>query len=45
MITEVKDLRVELHTVTSEINQLNISTNAAVGNDLKKDVHEFTQQL
>ena len=34
---EVKDLWVDLQTVTSETNQFNISTNAAVGNDLQKD--------
>ena len=28
-----------------EKNQLNISTNTAVGNDLRKNVHEFTQQF
>ena len=43
--TEVKYLRVNWLTVTSETNQLNMPTNYAVGNDLWKDFHEFTQQL
>ena len=45
MTTEVKYLQIEIQTVTSKKNLLNISTNTSVGNNLRKDVHYFTQQL